>query len=48
MKQGKHAEELDVLSPVYGRFTEGFGTRDLKEAEAMLTELQGQLLRPAS
>ena len=48
MKQGKHAEALDVLSPVYGRFTEGFGTRDLKEAEALLTELQGQLLRPAS
>jgi predicted ATPase len=48
MKQGKHAEALDVLSPVNGRFTEGFGTRDLKEAEALLTELQCQLSRPAS
>ncbi|MBX9829284.1 MAG: AAA family ATPase [Xanthobacteraceae bacterium] len=48
INQGKHAEALDVLSPIYGRFSEGFGTRDLKEAEALLTELQCQLLRPAS
>jgi predicted ATPase len=27
------------LAPVYGWFTEGFDTRDLKEAEALLEEL---------
>lgn len=48
IKQGKHAEALDVLPPVYGRFAEGFGTRDLREAEALVTELQCQSLRPAS
>jgi hypothetical protein len=39
MNQGKRTEALDVLSSIYGRFTEGFETRDLKEAEALLTEL---------
>ena len=39
MNQGKCTEALDVLSSIYGRFTEGFETRDLKEAEALLTEL---------
>jgi hypothetical protein len=28
------------LAPVYGWFTEGFDTRDLKEAKALLEELQ--------
>jgi hypothetical protein len=28
-----------VLAPVYGWFTEGFDTRDLKEAKALLEEL---------
>jgi predicted ATPase len=28
-----------MLAPVYGWFTEGFDTRDLKEAEALLEEL---------
>jgi predicted ATPase/class 3 adenylate cyclase len=46
MNQGKRAEALDVLSSIYSRFTEGFETRDLKEAEALLTELQCQLPRP--
>jgi hypothetical protein len=27
-------------APVYGWFTEGFGTLDLKEAKALLDELQ--------
>jgi tetratricopeptide (TPR) repeat protein len=40
MQQGKNAEALDVLSPIYGRFSEGFETRDLKEAEAILAQLQ--------
>jgi tetratricopeptide (TPR) repeat protein len=48
MRQGKRAKALDVLSSVYGRFTEGSGTRDLKETEALLTELQCRSLRPAS
>jgi class 3 adenylate cyclase/predicted ATPase/DNA polymerase III delta prime subunit len=34
--QGRHAEARDVLAPVYGWFTEGFGTPDLKEAKALL------------
>jgi predicted ATPase len=39
--QGRHAEACDLLAPVYGWFTEGFGTQDLKEAEALLDELGG-------
>ena len=37
--QGKRSEARDVLSPAYGWFTEGFDTRDLKEAKALLQEL---------
>jgi predicted ATPase len=37
--QGKRNEARDLLAPVYGWFTEGFGTRDLKEAKALLDEL---------
>jgi len=37
--QGHHAEAGDLLAPVYGWFTEGFGTPDLKEARALLDEL---------
>jgi predicted ATPase len=29
----------ELLAPVYGWFTEGFDTRDLKEAKALLSEL---------
>ena len=29
----------ELLAPVYGGFTEGFDTRDLKEAKALLEEL---------
>jgi predicted ATPase len=29
----------ELLAPVYGWFTEGFGKRDLKEAKALLEEL---------
>ena len=35
----RRAEARDLLAPVYGWFTEGFGTRDLKEAKALLDEL---------
>jgi predicted ATPase len=37
--QGKRDEARDLLAPVYGWFTEGFDTRDLKEARALLDEL---------
>jgi hypothetical protein len=37
--KGKRAEARDLLAPVYGWFTEGFGTPDLKEAKALLDEL---------
>ena len=37
--QGKVQEARELLAPVYGRFTEGFDTRDLKEAIALLEEL---------
>ena len=37
--QGKRDEALDLLAPVYGWFTEGFDTLDLKEARVLLDEL---------
>ena len=37
--QGKRDEARDLLAPVYGWFTEGFDTRDLKEAKALLDEV---------
>jgi predicted ATPase len=37
--QGKRAEARDLLAPIYGWFTEGFDTADLKEAKALLDEL---------
>jgi class 3 adenylate cyclase/predicted ATPase len=37
--QGRHAEARDLLAPVYGWFTEGFDTPDLKEAKALLNGL---------
>ena len=37
--QGKRDEARDLLAPVYRWFTEGFDTRDLKEAKALLDEL---------
>ena len=36
----KGLELLAALAPVYDWFTEGFDTRDLKEAKALLDELQ--------
>lgn len=38
-QQGKCKEADDLLAPVYGWFTEGFDTKDLKEAKALLDEL---------
>jgi len=37
--QGKRDEARNLLAPVYGWFTEGFDTRDLQEAKALLDEL---------
>jgi predicted ATPase len=39
--QGKREDARDLLAPVYGWFTEGFDTLDLKEAKALLDELHG-------
>jgi predicted ATPase len=36
---GKRQQARDLLAPVYGWFTEGFDTADLKEAKALLDEL---------
>jgi predicted ATPase len=38
--QGRAADALALLQPVYDRFTEGFGTADLKQAQALLDELR--------
>jgi predicted ATPase len=37
--QGRHSDARDLLVPVYNWLTEGFDTRDLKEAKALLDEL---------
>jgi len=37
--QGKRGPARDILAPVYGWFTEGFGTLDLREAKLLLEEL---------
>ena len=37
--QGKVQQTRELLAPVYGWFTEGFDTLDLKEAKALLEEL---------
>ena len=34
-----NGQARELLAPVYGWFTEGFDTRDLKEAKALLEEL---------
>jgi class 3 adenylate cyclase/predicted ATPase len=38
--QGKRQQADDLLAPVYGWFTEGFETLDLKEAKALLEQLK--------
>jgi predicted ATPase len=37
--QGKRGQARDLLAPVYGWFTEGFDTLDLKQAKTLLEEL---------
>ena len=36
---GKVQQARELLAPMYGWFTEGFETRDLKEAKALLEKL---------
>jgi predicted ATPase len=38
-QHGKRAEAYEILTPIYGWFTEGFDTADLQEAKALLEEL---------
>jgi predicted ATPase len=37
--QGKRKEALDLLKPIFDWFTEGFDTKDLREAKALLDDL---------
>ena len=37
--QGRHDEARRILTPIYNRFTEGFGTADLRAARGMLDAL---------
>jgi predicted ATPase len=39
-EQGRRTEARDLLAPVYGWFTEGFDTADLKVAKKLLGELK--------
>jgi predicted ATPase len=39
--QGRSADAIGCLGPIYRRFTEGFGTADLIEAKRLLDELRG-------
>jgi predicted ATPase len=39
-EQGRRTEARELLAPVYGWFTEGFDTADLKEAKKLLDELK--------
>jgi predicted ATPase len=39
-KQGKNGEARQLLAEIYGWFTEGFDTADLKEAKVLLEELK--------
>ena len=38
-EQGRRAEAHELLAPIYGWFTEGFDTADLKDAKALLDSL---------
>ena len=39
-EQGQTSQARQLLAPIFGRFTEGFGTADLKTAKALLDSLQ--------
>ncbi len=38
--QGKRREAYELLAPIYDWFTEGFDTKDLKDAKALLEQLK--------
>ena len=44
LQQGKRTEARALLVPIYGWFTEGFDTADLKEAKALLDTCGGGML----
>jgi predicted ATPase len=39
-EQGRRDEARDLLAPIHGWFSEGFGMRDLQDARALLDELR--------
>jgi predicted ATPase len=45
-QQGKHHEAHKMLSGIYNWFTEGFETKDLREAKTLLEELGGIVREP--
>jgi predicted ATPase len=47
-QQGKTKEAHEMLSGIYGWFTEGFDTKDLQEAKALIDSLESSVLSPAS
>jgi tetratricopeptide (TPR) repeat protein len=46
--RGRRDEARTMLAQIYDWFTEGFDTKDLKEAKALLEELQSEQARPAA
>jgi predicted ATPase len=40
MEQGKREQAFELLAPIYGWFTEGFETQDLKQAKGLLDRLR--------
>ena len=38
-EQGRRTEASELLAPIYGWFTEGFDTADLKDAKALIENL---------
>jgi tetratricopeptide (TPR) repeat protein len=47
-QQGKQDEARKLLAEIYSWFTEGFDTADLKEAKALLEELEGRTTMASS
>jgi predicted ATPase len=47
LRQGKRDEARNLLQEIYDWFTEGFDTKDLQEAAALLTALGGTVRRTA-
>jgi class 3 adenylate cyclase/predicted ATPase len=48
LRRDRCDEARDILAPAYGWFTEGFGTRDLQEAKALLDDIPPARARSAS